>query len=182
MDTSFDKFSIDKQVQFLNTELKKDDNSSITKLCKKFGLNKNTIVSRFGNKGYNYSFNDKQYVKEVIQKDTNSISEMLIINQEDTNNIEKQQELQKSLNEVRELIEMKEQLKEVIQEYNKSKNKINIPAELRIDKSKLNGEVKGRLIKVYSDFWIKFCKKNNEFKMQDLYSIALLEFIEKYNK
>ena len=82
---------------------------------------------------------------------------------------------------------MKEQLKEIIQEYSKNKNIIDVPEEpeLKIDLSKFKGELKGRLIKVYDNInkdWIKFCKKNNQFKMQDLYSLALLEFMNRYKK
>ena len=95
--------------------------------------------------------------------------------------------MKNTLAEVNELIEMKEQLKEVIQSYNLNKSIIDIPEQpiLKIDKSKFEGEPKGRLIKVYTnvnDAWMEFCKDNGEFKMQDLYSIALLECIEKYKK
>ncbi len=91
------------------------------------------------------------------------------------------------IKELKELLEMKEQLKEIIQEYNKNKNIIDVPEEpeLKVDKDKFEGELKGRLIKVYNNInndWIKFCKKNNQFKMQDLYSLALLEFMEKYKR
>lgn len=90
-------------------------------------------------------------------------------------------------NIIEELLEMKEQLKELIQDHNRSKSIIDIiePHELKIDKERFEGDLKGRLIKVYAnvnDAWIDFCKSNNQFKMQDLYSIALLECIEKYKK
>ncbi|HEY8805659.1 MAG TPA: hypothetical protein VIM42_11255 [Clostridium sp.] len=57
--------------------------------------------------------------------------------------------------------------------------------ELKVDKERFNGELKGRLIKVYgnvNDAWINFYKSNNQFKMHDLYSVALLDFIEKYSE
>ena len=85
---------------------------------------------------------------------------------------------------VRELLEIKGQLKGLVR--NKSIIKvIDQPAELKIDKGLFKGELQGRLVKVYNNVnedWIKFCKINNQFKMQDLYSLALNEFVEKYKK
>lgn len=187
MNSEFDKLNIDKQVQFVNGELQKDKKISVTKLCKRFGINKSTIISRFTSKGYKYNADAREYIKDngVIQKNNKSISETAVtIHQENSNSIESK-ELKTTLEEVKELLNMKEQLKEVIQHYNKSKNVIDVPEdpELKIDKDKFKGELKGRLIKVYdnvNDDWIKFCKKNSQFKMQDLYSQALIEFIEKY--
>jgi hypothetical protein len=203
LNTEFDKLGIGKQVEFINSELKKDVNISVTKLCKKFGFNKNTIVDRFTKKGFHYNFDTKQYIKDteviqkdiscisddkVIPKDNNCISEVAMTTQEN-NLLEMQEftELKTTLIEVKELLEMKDQLKEVIQHYNKSKSIIEVPEQqtLRIDRNKLDGELKGRLVKVYSninDNWIKFCKDNNQFKMQDLYSLALMEFMERYCK
>ena len=83
---------------------------------------------------------------------------------------------------IRELLEVKGQLKGLVR--NKSIIKvIDQPTELKVDKELFKGELQGRLVKVYNNVnedWIKFCKVNNQFKMQDLYSLALLEFINKY--
>lgn len=191
MNTDFNKLSIEKQIEFINNELKKDSNISVTKLCKKYGLKKNTIVSRFTKLGYKYNSDIRQYIKsnQVIQNNNKSINNNKIEVSKNNNSKELQEfkELKTTLAEVKELLDMKEELKEVIQHYNKSKNIIDVPeqVELRIDKDKFNGELKGRLIKVYDNInndWIKFCKKNNQFKMQDLYSMALLEYMEKYKK
>lgn len=198
MNSQFDKLSIDKQVQFINIELKKDKNISVTKLCKKFGLNKSTIISRFTKGGYKYSVDTREYIKDtkVIHNNIKSINKNIIQNNNKniiTNKIAKNndlmemQELKGRLTDLKELLDLKEQLKEIIQQYNKNKNVIDVPepAELKIDKDKLKGELKGRLIKVYqnvNDDWIDFCKSNSQFKMQDLYSMALLEFMEKYKK
>ena len=126
---------------------------------------------------------------KVIPKDNNSINEVAIVKKENNSSLEPHEvaKLKTALSEVRELLEMKDQLKELIQDHNRSKSIIDViePAELKVDNTLFKGELKGRLIKVYenvNDDWIVFCKNNNQFKMQDLYSIALLEFIEKYNK
>lgn len=201
MNTDLNKLSIDEQVQFFNIELRKDAKTSITKLCKIYGLNKSTIVSRFGSAGYSYSFDNREYTKDIlIQNDNNDITKDILI-QNDNKSITNEivgvelikkdllelQEFKKTYKDIQELLDMKEQLKEIIQYHNKSKNVIDIqePTELKIDKTKFDGELKGRLVKVYDNVnndWIKFCKDNNQFKMQDLYSLALVEFMEKYIK
>lgn len=178
--------AIQDQVKLLNNELKKNTTISVTKLCKELGLVKSTIVDRFTKAGFKYNHEIRQYTKgntvDIIQEDNKSI----------TNKIEVHKEInipgiqQEQLKDLLELLEIKTQLKELIQNNNKNKNivEISIP-ELKINKSKFEGEPVGRLIKVYkniNDNWIKFCKDNSEFKMQDLYSLALLEFMSKYKK
>ncbi|MBY6798227.1 hypothetical protein HYH85_18680 [Clostridium botulinum] len=183
LNKGFDKLSIDNQVEFINGELKKDKEISVTKLCKKHGINKSTIISRFTTKGYKYNAELRCYIKDIlIQNNNKNIKSKEIQVSKKDNLIELQ-----DIKELKELLEMKEQLKEIIQEYNKNKNIIDVPEdpELKVDLNKFKGELKGRLIKVYDNInkdWIKFCKKNNQFKMQDLYSLALLEFMNKYKK
>lgn len=202
------------QLKYINDLL--IEGKSLRDISSSLGMSKTTFRDRFKKIGYIYNTNTKQYYKdntikvqqqitikelqrtikqatqsvdEFIQNDNNSISKSEITKQENNNpiGIQEYTELKTTLAEVKELLEMKDQLKEVIQYYNKSKNIINVSElqELKIDKDKFDGELKGRLIKVYSNVnndWIKFCKSNNQFKMQDLYSIALLECIEKYKK
>jgi len=123
-----------------------------------------------------------------MQSNNKNITKTIIAKAKQNNNeTEIQQELKIALLEVKELLEMKDQLKEVIQQYNKDKKKVNVHEqhELKVDKEKFKGELKTRLIKVYGNVnnaWIKFYKSNSQFKMQDLYSVALAEFIEKYSK
>lgn len=205
----FNKLEVSEQLEYINNELIKG--KSLRSISEKLNMSKTTIRDRFKKISYVYNAETKQYYRDnsikqatepinkviqkdnnsitgnkVIQKDNKSISEVAVIKKENIS-IELQQELKTTLAEVKELIEMKDQLKEVIQSYNRSKSIIDIPEsqELKIDKSKFDGDPKGRLIKIYSnvnDAWMEFCRINNQFKMQDLYSMALLEYIEKYKK
>ncbi|GCD13249.1 hypothetical protein [Clostridium tagluense] len=210
----FNKLEVLEQLEYINKELLKD--KSLRIISSDLKMSKTTFRDRFIKIGYIYNAETKQYYRDktitlqhqitleehartieqatepidkVIQKDNKSISEVAIIKNQNNVSMELQEfaELKTTLAEVKELIEMKEQLKEVILLYNKNINIIDVPElqELKIDKSKFDGDLKGRLIKVYdnvNDAWIEFCKSNNQFKMQDLYSIALLECIEKYKK
>lgn len=140
---------------------------------------------------------DQANSNHVIQNDSKSIISESVINQVDSNEViqnntksiihKKSNIPEISSDQIKgllELLEIKDQLKELIQNNNNNINNIDL-YELRIDKSKFNGDLKGRLIKVYENVnvaWIKFCKANAQFKMQDLYSMALLEFMDKYKK
>lgn len=75
----------------------------------------------------------------------------------------------------------------VIEWFNKKQreeNIIDVP-ELKINKNKFDDEVKITTIRLYSNVkedFKEFIKKYPEYKSQDIYSQALLEFMDKYNK
>lgn len=81
-----------------------------------------------------------------------------------------------------ELIEMIEPLKEIIHEYNKSKTYVDVvPIEL---KPRAVIEVKQKLFKVdvkVLDKWEMFVRDHKEYKIQQLISLAIEEFVDKYN-
>src|SRR3712207_7688814 len=54
MKSTFNDLSINEQINFINEQLNNDSSISVTKLCKKFGFNKNTVVSRFTKSGFKY--------------------------------------------------------------------------------------------------------------------------------
>lgn len=85
------------------------------------------------------------------------------------------------INSLKELISLIEPIKEVIQAYNDSKNIIEI------EKAQLNPpnitEVKQKIFKVDVDIikrWDKFVADHKEYKVQSLISLALKEFLDKY--
>lgn len=181
----FKELTVDEQVKFINEQLQKNKSISVTNLFKKFGLNKSTMLSRFKRHDYSYNIELRQYIKNnVIQKDNKDINnlakEELAVTMEVTkNNIYKLSI--EEVKELRELLQVKDQLLQLIQKDNISKNTTN--TELTIDRSLFSGMYQNRLIKVAGNInkrWIKFCKNNSQYKMQDLYSLALLEFMEKY--
>lgn len=85
------------------------------------------------------------------------------------------------------LAEVKEDIFKIIQWFNKEKkeeNIIDLP-ELKIDKTKFKDDVKVTTVRLYSNIkeeFKKFAEKYPEYKSQDLYSQALLEFMQKYKK
>ena len=176
---------IDKLVQLINLELKKDSSMSVNKICNKIcnniGIKKSTVKTQLRNNNYIYNSELRQYVKD-IQKDNDNIKEIK------TAKIEpKTEDIQRynkdiDINKLNELISLIEPIKEVIEGYNRNKNIIEVN-EIEL-KAKAVTEVKQKLFKVdvkVLDQWDKFVAEHKEFKVQQLISLALEEFINKYN-
>lgn len=166
---------IEQQVEYINQELLKG--RSMKQIEQQdFGVNERVISKRLSRKGYKRVNN--QFVKsitEVIQEDkcieiTTPKDNILKYN--------------KDINDDKliELIDMVDTLKEIIEHYNKNKNVIDI--EINELKPKAVTEVKQKLFKVDAEVlkkWEKFVSEHKEFKVQQLISLALEEFIQKYN-
>lgn len=113
-------------------------------------------------------------ITKVIQKDN-------VINNEPLENVIQKYNKDIDIESLKELISLIEPIKELIQQYNKSKNIIDVkPIELN---PKSVTEVKQKLFKVDVDVleqWNKFVLEHKQYKVQNLISLALEEFIEKY--
>ena len=85
------------------------------------------------------------------------------------------------MNSLKELISLIDPIKEVIQEYNKSKNIIEVE-KLGLKPPSVT-QIKQKLFKVDIEVleqWNNFIMEHKEYKVQSLISLALSEFIEKY--
>ena len=166
---------IEQQVEYINAELSKG--RSMKEIEQQdFNVHERVISKRLSRKGYKRVNN--QFIKrsiEVIQEDkcieiTTPKDNILKYN--------------KDINDDKliELIDMVDTLKEIIEHYNKNKNVIDI--EINELKPKAVTEVKQKLFKVDAEVlkkWEKFVSEHKEFKVQQLISLALEEFIQKYN-
>lgn len=186
----FENLSIEKQVEFVNDQLKKSPNMSVNKICQKFGFKESTIKTRFGKANFKFDSVKRQYFKEMkveikdviqMQNVDESVNSEVAITKNDNAEL---MELKKSLEEVKELLEMKDKIKEVIKLY----DEIEVAPKdnkLEIDRDIFSEELTNRVTRVYKNInvmWQDFCKDHKQYKMQDLYSLALYEFMEKYKK
>ncbi|MGL4950177.1 MAG: hypothetical protein ACRC5M_07315 [Anaeroplasmataceae bacterium] len=90
---------------------------------------------------------------------------------------------------IKELIELIDPIKEVIQKYNKCITNENIidvePIEIKVDRNILNNEIIPVGFKLDKDIynsWRNFTKEYKTIKNQDLLAMALLEYMKKYNR
>lgn len=160
----FDKMELLEQVQYFNNLLA--EGKTIRDIAEGIGIARSTIRDRFKKIGYKYNKKNNIYTKNTdITKISNNNN--IKINIDD---------------DIKELIKHKDILLELAADYkNRTATEINIndiPAELKAG-------VVIKSIKVYTDIsndFEKICNRYKGIKKQDLYSLALLEFTEKYSE
>ncbi|MCY6372800.1 hypothetical protein [Clostridium ganghwense] len=163
-------------------------------IIKEYNLAKNTLGDTFRRNGY---ASDKSVGQYVI----NSSQHVNITQNQHKPNIivENKKEIHKNIfpEEIKEnLLQMiewykkqkekedeREQIFEWIKKNMQNKDLIEVP-EITIDKQQLRGEVKTRSFTIYSDVLQKFNNfcSNQPYSKQDLLSMALLEYIDRYKK
>lgn len=191
-----DKLPFGEQINYINAELKKE--ISFNALCKKIGIPKSTLRSRLEKNNYSYNPELRQIHKNntSITNNYKSILEKNITTRPTENtNIKEvhKNEVYQSTTDIKQLINFKENIIELAQlkdeivkmlkDYTLNKNVIDI-TELKIDSTSFTGALKAKTFKVYQsvlDDFMKFSEKNT-YKMQDLISQAIYEFINKYKR
>lgn len=173
------EMTIEEVVNYINKELSKGRTLKDIETTD-FNVNDRVIAKRLARKGYKRINN--LYIYESItnvSKDKED-SSSLTIKENKAKVLPKYSNI--DLNKLNELISLIDPIKDVIQEYNKSKNVIEIQnIEL---KPKAITEVKQKIFKIdieIANKWDKFVLDHKEYRVQQLISLALEEFIEKYN-
>lgn len=152
-------------------------------------------------KSRGYKLDNQKFVYDVFQNQISFIPGA----DEKSKTLEKQVKIKKQegkqdmfttreVEQLKEIINMKDELKEVIQKYNKlvldheeskTKQSQDINNNLDIDLSLFDAEVKNRVVKVYNNVneeWKALSDQYRQYKQQDLISLALYEFIQKYKR
>lgn len=172
---------IDKLVTLINLELKKDKNISVNKICNKIGEKQSKVKSQLRDNNYSYNAELRAYTKD-IPKDNNNIKEIAVTKIEPKTDDIQRYNKDIDINSLKELIDLIEPIKAIIEEYNKSKTIVEVnPIQIR---PKAIKEVKQKLFKIdvnVLEQWDKFIADHKEFKVQQLISLALEEFINKYS-
>lgn len=177
----FDKLEKIDQMEYINKELTK--NNTLTSICKNIPICRSTISDRFKKIGYEYNKITNQY-ESIVE----------IVEAESVENVEIEPIIQQSSNKV--VAADNEILANIINNYEDNLSKLNEMYrwyELQInnnvvDTKKLiiedfEGEIVVRSYKLYESIqkdFTEFCKRNNKYKVQDILSQALKEFLDKY--
>ena len=182
----FNNSDIKEQVKYFNEKIKELGSSSAA--SRDIGYkDESTIRKRFKGKGYRLNEEKTEYVlvdnTAVSKADTSktiitSKSETKVLNKNIPENLVKEIEEFKSLkNDIKEMLEWRENFKEVAATYEDT--------EIKIDAQRLkNEDAITRGIKIYPSVFIefkKFCTEHKEYRMQDLISMALLEYIRNHS-
>jgi len=185
----FDKLKIMEQLQYINSEVK---NNTLRSICEKIGIGRTTVRDRLTKYGYIFDKDLKQYIKNNEYKYNTNILEVAATSSKqevakreynsNTNIFNNKEAKDKILN----IIEKHDNIEEMLNWFNNQKNIIEVDLnELKINGDKLHGEVKITTVRLYVEVWERFRKfmsKYSEFKSMDMVSMALVEYIEKYDK
>lgn len=182
----FNQLELQDQVQYINDQLA-DTGLSVTKVCDAIGIDRSTVRKRFKKGGYVFNTDLNLYegdilngegVKEIVPRP----SKMPPKNKPNTGNTNTLED------RVKVLEGQIKALEQII--YNNQINAINTTNVINADNTsntdinilEFDCNTVTRAYRMYEDvqkdFKI-FCKKHSEYKVQDLISTALVEFMNK---
>ncbi len=178
--------SIEKLVEYVNQELSKGRTMKDIE-TNDFNVNDRVIVKRLTRRGYKRVENEfKHSITNVIHKDKKTAEKPIQGSSKAIAPTENKviQKFNRSINneKLMELVDLIEPIKEMLEDYNRNKNIVDVnTVELR---PKAVTEVKQKLFKIdinVLEQWEEFVLNHKEFKVQQLISLALEEFINKYS-
>ena len=172
----FNKLKLEEQVQYINDQLK--TGLSLTNICKNIGIDRSTVRKRFKSKGYNFN-------PDINLYEAGTLSTVVAVKQASTTNKKSFKNANNTVN-TNTLEDRVKDLESKIKALEKLIN-VNTIDTNNTDDKELNitifeGETVSRAYrldaKVQKDFKI-FCKKHSEYKVQDIISSALKDFMDK---
>lgn len=153
----FNKLKVKDQVEYINQRL---DKKSLTEICKDINISRATIRKRFLKQGYEF----------------NKIQNKYICSLELNNKAEEENKCNNNTKVLEEKIQVLESKIETIE------NKLNNYESINI--KKFEGKTVSRCYRLYEEVqkeFSKFCKENSNYKVQDILSMALYEYMKKSN-
>lgn len=151
----FNKLKIKSQIEYINKKL---NENSLTKICKDMNISRSTIRKRFLKQGYEFN---KIYNKYICSLEFN-------------NKVEKENKHNDNTKVLEEKIQVLEKKIHAIE------NKLNNNDYINI--KKFEGKTVSRCYRIYEEVqkeFSKFCKENSTYKVQDILSMALYEYMKK---
>lgn len=172
----FNKLPIEEQVDYINKKLKFQ---SLTKISEQIKIDRATIRKRFKKNGYILNKEKSIYEKSNQTNKSNPL-----------NSVEKPIENNFDVNVlITDINTLKSQISTLNKKFNDLNNQINtnntINTDSEIEIEVFEGEIVSRSYKidkdVQQDFKV-FCKSNSEFRVSDILSTALKQFLDRYKK
>ena len=187
--TEFNSLEVLEQIEYINKSLL--EGNTLTNICKSIGIGRSTIRDRFKKVSYEYNKAINQYesIVEIVEAGTIAPAEANEPIKEDIKPVIQQSsnlvvgtdnEILTSL--INNYDDMNNKLNEMYNWYKlQSSNKVVQTEKFKVDD--FEGDIVVRSYKLYEPIqreFLEFCKKNNKYKVQDILSQALKEFLEKY--
>ena len=150
----FNKLNLKDQVEFINKNL---GSKTLTEISKEIKISRSTIRERFLKQGYIFDKNKNKYIYSSEAK----------------NKAQKENKCNNNTNVLEEKIKALESKIEAIESKLNNKNK------------EFNAKTVSRCYRVYEDIqkeFSTFCKENSNYKVQDILSMALYEYMKNNKK
>ena len=188
--TEFNSLEVLEQIEYINKSLL--EGNTLTNICKSIGIGRSTIRDRFKKVSYEYNKAINQYesIVEIVEAETiapaganKPIKEDIKPFVQESSNlvVGTDNEILTSL--INNYDDMNNKLNEMYDWYKlQSSNKVVQTEKFKVDD--FEGDIVVRSYKLYEPIqreFLEFCKKNNKYKVQDILSQALKEFLDKYN-
>lgn len=186
----FKDLDIESKVKYVNELLQQGD--SVDNIRINLGVGKNYIGNTFKEHGYKLNRNINQYIKNdnVVTNTTNVVKQNIKPSEpkKETNNINTKDSYYKAL---------EGQIKDIQKQINLINNRLdnnsittNVVTDttsiIHSDIDKLrNTDTTSSHYRIYKDIqeeFKAFCKEHKQYKVQDIISSAIKEYLDKYNK
>ncbi|HSQ89460.1 hypothetical protein [Romboutsia sp.] len=187
----FKELDIESKVKYINELLEQGD--SVDNIRMTLGIGKNYIANTFNKYGYKLNRNINQYVNsnDVATNTTNVAIES---NDKTINKPKKVINTNAKDNKYKALEEQIKALQKQIDIINSRLDTSDIATNVSIDTTSiLHSSIDGydskdtvnRNYRIYTDIhkeFTTFCKEHRQYKVQDIVSSAIKEYLDKYNK
>ena len=151
----FNELEVKEQIEYINQNL---ENKTLTKICEDIKVSRSTIRKRFLKQGYIFDKDQSKYINLEANKKSREGNKCKF----NTNELECKVKVLES------------KIKDIEDRLNNNKsNQINI--------KKFEGKTVSRCYRLYEDVqkeFSKFCKENSNYKIQDILSMALYEYMK----
>ena len=179
----FDKLEVLEQIEYINKSLL--EGYTLTSISSYIGIGRSTIGGRFKKVGYKYNKTINQYetIVEVIEAEPEPIREAIepVIQESSNLVVETDSDILTTI--INNYDDNMNKLNEMYNWYKlQSSNKVVQTEKFKVDD--FEGDIVVRSYKLYEPIqreFLEFCKRNNKYKVQDILSQALKEFLDKYN-
>ncbi len=186
----FKDLDIESKVNYINTLLEQGD--SVDNIRINLGVGKNYIGNTFQKNGYKLNRNINQYVKDdtvvidttnVVKKSNKKVSKQ----SNEVNNINTSDDRIKVLErQIKDLQSQINIINDILNKNNATNVVIDTTSFIHSDIDKLrNTDTTSSHYRIYKDIqeeFKAFCKEHKQYKVQDIISSAIKEYLDKYNK
>ena len=188
--TDFKGLDIEYKVKYVNELLQQGD--SVDNIRINLGVGKNYIGNTFKEEGYKLNRNINQYIKnDTVVTDTTNVvkkpNKKVSKQSNEVNNINTSDDRIKVLErQIKDLQSQINIINDMLNKNNATNVVIDTTSFIHSDIDKLrNTDTTSSHYRIYKDIqeeFKAFCKEHKQYKVQDIISSAIKEYLDKYNK